>query len=210
MVVKMVQCVTEFMEEHNIKVKKHPLYNQDLASCDFCLFPALKKASKDDNFVQIENFWRQHKPSLTICQSPNFLKLSRKNGQNQSLLEYKAMNVERQCRIFVKPWSDSILIALWRNDGLLDSFYNFSNSNRFRENLIRTKFILHKIFFRMSILSCSKTLCMFFNLQSKMILLDFQLIIIITVTIRSQFWSNFHEIHMVGASPHMDEPYFFF
>ncbi len=37
----------------------------------------------------------------------------------QSLLEYKAMNVERQRHIFVEPWSNSIHIALWRNDGFL-------------------------------------------------------------------------------------------
>ncbi len=30
------------------------------------------------------------------------------DGQWRSLVEYKAMNVERQCRIFVKPWSDKI------------------------------------------------------------------------------------------------------
>ncbi len=36
--------------------------------------------------------------------------------------------------------------------------------NAFRENFIRTKFILHKIFFRMSILSSKKTSRMFFNL----------------------------------------------
>ncbi len=83
----------------------------------------------------------------------------------QSLLEYKAVNVKRQCRIFVEPWSDSIHIVLWRNDGFLHSFHDFSKSNAFRKNLIRMEFILHKIFFRMNILSISKTLWMFFNLH---------------------------------------------
>ncbi len=46
----------------------------------------------------------------------------------QSLLEYKAMNVERQHRIFVEPRSDSIHIALCRNYGFLHSFHNFSKS----------------------------------------------------------------------------------
>ncbi len=58
------------------------------------------------------------------------------------------MNKERECRIFVEPWFDSIHIALWRNDEFLHSFHDFSKSNVFSENLIRKKFILHKIFFR--------------------------------------------------------------
>ncbi len=32
------------------------------------------------------------------------------------------MNVERQRRISIEPWSDSVHIALWRNDGLLAGF----------------------------------------------------------------------------------------
>ncbi len=82
----------------------------------------------------------------------------------QSLLEYKAMNAERQRRIFVEPWSDSIHIASWRNDGFLYSFHDFSKNSAFREILIRTKFILHKIFFPMSVLSRSKISWMLFNL----------------------------------------------
>ncbi len=93
----------------------------------------------------------------------------------QSLLEYKAMNVERQCRIFVEPWSDSMHTALWRNDGFLHLFHDLSKSNAFSENSKRMKFILHKIFFRISILSSSKTLWMFFNSHSKMTRLNFQL-----------------------------------
>ncbi len=57
------------------------------------------------------------------------------------------MNVERQHRIFVEPWSDSIHITLRRSDGILHSFHDLSKSNAFSENLIKTKFILHKIFF---------------------------------------------------------------
>ncbi len=74
-----------------------------------------------------------------------------KHAHHQSLLEYKAMNVERQHRIFIEPWSDSIHVALWRNDRFLHSFHDFSKSNAFRENLIRMKFILHKIIFQMNI-----------------------------------------------------------
>ncbi len=44
-------------------------------------------------------------------------------------------------------WSDLIQVTLWRNDGFLHSFCNFSKSNAFGENFIRTKFILHKNFF---------------------------------------------------------------
>ncbi len=47
------------------------------------------------------------------------------------------------------------------------SFRNFSKSNVFSENLMRMKFILHKIFFQMSILSSSATSWMFFNLHWK-------------------------------------------
>ncbi len=53
---------------------------------------------------------------------------------------------------------------LYVNDGFLHSFYDFSRSNAFSENLI-TKFILYKIFFRMSIFSSSKTSWIFFNLH---------------------------------------------
>ncbi len=101
------------------------------------------------------------------------------------------MNVERQHCIFVESWSDSVHIALWRKDGFLHSFRYFSESNAFSENLIRMKFILHKIFLQISLL------------------LEFQLIIIITVTIQVAVL-NFHEIHMVGATSHMGEDYFFF
>ncbi len=94
------------------------------------------------------------------------------------------MNVERQRRIFIEPRSDSIHIALWRNDGVLHSFHGLSESNALSENLIRTKFILHKILFLMSILSSSKTSWMFFSLHYKKIILDFELVIIITVTIQ--------------------------
>ncbi len=65
-------------------------------------------------------------------------------------------------------------IALWRNDGFLHSFHDFSKSKAFSENLIRTKFILHKTFFQMSMLPSSKTSWLFFNLHSKVTLLGFQ------------------------------------
>ncbi len=61
-------------------------------------------------------------------------------------------------------WSDLIRVTLWSNDGFLHSFCNFSKSNAFGKNFISTKFILHKIFFRMSILSSRKTLQIFFDL----------------------------------------------
>ncbi len=64
-------------------------------------------------------------------------------------------------------WSDLIHVKLWRKDGFSHSFYNFSKCNAFGENCIRTKFILHKIFFRMSVLSSSKTSWTFFNLRWK-------------------------------------------
>ncbi len=69
--------------------------------------------------------------------------------------------------VTVPAWSDLILVTLWRNDGFLHLFCNFSKSNVFDENFMRTKFILHKIFFQMSILSSSKTSWMFSNLRWK-------------------------------------------
>ncbi len=56
-------------------------------------------------------------------------------------------------------WSDLIHATLGRNDGFLYSFCNFSKSNTCGENFIRTKFILHKLFFWMRILSSRKTSC---------------------------------------------------
>ncbi len=64
----------------------------------------------------------------------------------------------------VPAWSDLIHVTLWRNYGFLHSFCNFSKSYVFGENFVRTKFILHKIFFWMSVLSSRKTLRMSFNL----------------------------------------------
>ncbi len=45
-------------------------------------------------------------------------------------------------------WSDLIHITLWRNDGFLHLFYNFSKNNAFGKNLIRMKFIVHEISFK--------------------------------------------------------------
>ncbi len=93
------------------------------------------------------------------------------------------MNVERLRRIFIEPWPDSIQIALWKHRGFLHSFHDFSKSNAFSENLTRMKFILHKIFFHMSILQAAKP-CGCSSIYIKKLLLDFQLIIIITVSIQ--------------------------
>ncbi len=106
------------------------------------------------------------------------------------------MDVEKERLIFIEPWSDSVCLLMekWRIFTFIPWF--LSKGNAFNENFIRTKFILRKIFFRMSILSSSKTLWMFFNLHFKMTLLDFQLIIIITVSIQvavlNQFSWNSH------------------
>ncbi len=98
------------------------------------------------------------------CAKLNFLqKTYWRKISIQSLLEYKAMNVKRQRGIFVELWSNSIQIALRRNYGFLHSFHDFSKSNAFSKNLIRTKFILHKISFQMSILSNSRTSWMFYS-----------------------------------------------
>ncbi len=75
------------------------------------------------------------------------------------------MNVEKQHRIFVEPWYDSIHTALWRNNRFWHLFHDFLRSNALSENLIRKKSILHTIFFQMTIHSSSKTPWMFFNLH---------------------------------------------
>ncbi len=62
-------------------------------------------------------------------------------------------------------WSDLIHITVWRNNEFLHSFRNLSKSNAFAKNLTRTMLILHKISFRMSILSNSKTSWIFYNLR---------------------------------------------
>ncbi len=73
----------------------------------------------------------------------------RDNDSDQSLLEYKTMNMKLDnCVCVVQPNT----ILLWRNYGFLHSFCNFSKSNAFGENFMITEFILHKIFFRMSTL----------------------------------------------------------
>ncbi len=59
-------------------------------------------------------------------------------------------------------WFDLIYVTSWRNDGILHWLCNFSKSNAFGENFRRTKFILHKIFFRIGILSSRKISWMFF------------------------------------------------
>ncbi len=64
-------------------------------------------------------------------------------------------------------WSNLIHVTLGRNYGFLHPFCNSSKGNAFDENFVRTKFILHKIFFLMSILSSRKTSQMFFNLHRK-------------------------------------------
>ncbi len=67
------------------------------------------------------------------------------------------MNVERQHRIFIYPWSEQIHVTLRRNDGFLHSFCIFFKSILFRKNLIRMKFILHKISFLVSIFKGGKS-----------------------------------------------------
>ncbi len=50
-------CITEFLEEHNIKVMKPPPpYIPDLTSCDFYLFPALKNALRGWQFYSDGEF----------------------------------------------------------------------------------------------------------------------------------------------------------
>ncbi len=116
------------------------------------------------NFLNLENkilcFLTKNEISM-VCLYALRLFAMGGNELRQSLLEYKPMNAKLgDCA----AWSDLIHVILWRNNGFLHSFCNFSKNNAFGENFIRTKFILHKIFFRMSIRSSKKTSRMFFNL----------------------------------------------
>ncbi len=81
--------------------------------------------------------------NFRMLKIPNYKNPELKNSAPLTtlLLEFKAMHVERQCRIFIELWSDSIHILLWRNNGFLHSFRDFSKSNAFSKNLIRMKFI---------------------------------------------------------------------
>ncbi len=100
------------------------------------------------------------------------------------------MNKERQHRIFVEPWSDSIDIALWRNDGFLHLFHVFSKSNAFCKNLKRAKFILKK-FLSNDYTFEQQNVVDVLQFALKLTLLDFQLIIIITVTIQVAVLNRF-------------------
>ena len=46
--------VTDYLSEMGIKTVPHPLYNPDLAPCDFCLFPKLKKKLRACRYETIE------------------------------------------------------------------------------------------------------------------------------------------------------------
>ncbi len=82
-------------------------------------------------------------------------------ASGQSVLKYKATNVKLgNCAHVVRPNTGN----LRRNDGFLHSFCNLAKNNTFDENFIKTKFILCKIFFQMSIFWSRKTSWMFFNL----------------------------------------------
>jgi len=47
--------IREFLAKKNIPVLPHPPYSQDLAPCDFCLFPKLKSKLKGHHFGTMEN-----------------------------------------------------------------------------------------------------------------------------------------------------------
>ncbi len=120
---------------------------------------------ESEGAVKVRNAWISSKKPLLGNRKTNSLQhhvclTDNLDGLRQSLLEYEAENVKLgNCACVVRP-----TVTLRRNDGFLHSFYNFLKSNAFGENFIRTKFILHKIFFQMSILLSRKTLRMFFNL----------------------------------------------
>jgi hypothetical protein len=45
--------VREFLAKHSIPTVPHPPYSQDLAPCDFFLFPRLKSTLKGKRFLDI-------------------------------------------------------------------------------------------------------------------------------------------------------------
>ncbi len=50
--------VTEFLEEHNIKIMEHSPYSVNLALCDFWLFSAPKKAIRGQQFDSDREFFK--------------------------------------------------------------------------------------------------------------------------------------------------------
>ncbi len=85
----------------------------------------------------------------------------------RTFLKSISENFENSSGATFKMSLTAIHITISRNDEFLHSFCNLLKSNACGENLIRTKFMLHKIFFRMRILSSRKTSPMFFNLRWK-------------------------------------------
>ncbi len=92
----------------------------------------------------------------------------------------------------VRPNTRNLMVKWW----IFSFILRFLKKYAFGKNFIRTKFILHKIFSQMSILSSKETSYMFFNLHSKMTLLhrdlDFW-------RITDRFWSVKIEIAKIGA-----------
>ncbi len=75
-------CVTEFLEEHNIKVMEHPPTIWTLPRATSGCYLPWRKAWEGCNFALIENYSERYEPSLTVSSSPNFVKLLRINSQN--------------------------------------------------------------------------------------------------------------------------------
>ncbi len=91
----------------------------------------------------------------------------------RNLLDWQTGDLVAESLVGIKLWMWNLATApVWsylicvisRRNEFLHSFCNFSKNNPFDKNFIRTKFILHEIFFRMSILSSRETSWMFFNL----------------------------------------------
>ncbi len=95
-------------------------------------------------------FWNS---LLIICHAKNYVY----NTVDSKYRRSKPLMKLTLCRSNFHAARHSVVAPLWRNNGFLHSSRNFSKSNAFSENLMKTKFILHKIFFRMSTFSNCKT-----------------------------------------------------
>jgi len=62
----------EILAKKNIPVLPHPSYSQDLAPCDFCLFPKLKSKLKGRHFGKMENIEKVVTDELHILTENDF------------------------------------------------------------------------------------------------------------------------------------------
>ena len=74
--------VTNYLTKMGIKTVPHPPYSPDLAPCDFCLFPNLKKKLRDCRYETIEEMKEAVMKIIDTLTQEDY------NGAFQKLLEW--------------------------------------------------------------------------------------------------------------------------